>query len=73
MRPRLRRPAHAIDAGKTLAELPLDEYRRFSPLFDADVYEALDMHTCMALRNSQGGTAPARVAEQIKKIEEQLL
>ena len=65
--------AYAIDAGKTLAELPLDEYRRFSPLFDADVYEALDMHTCMALRNSQGGTAPARVAEQIKKIEEQLL
>ncbi len=64
--------AYAIDAGKTLAELPLDEYRRFSPLFDADVYEALDMHTCMALRNSQGGTAPARVAEQIKKIEEQL-
>ena len=65
--------AYAIDAGKTLAELPLDEYRRFSPLFDADVDEALDMHTCMALRNSQGGTAPARVAEQIKKIEEQLL
>ena len=64
--------AYAIDAGKTLAELPLDEYRRFSPLFDADVYEALDMHTCMTLRNSQGGTAPARVAEQIKKIEEQL-
>ena len=45
----------------------------YTHLFDADVYEALDMHTCMALRNSQGGTAPARVAEQIKKIEEQLL
>ena len=43
--------AYAIDAGKTLAELPLDEYRRVWPRFDADVYAALGMDTGMALRN----------------------
>ena len=64
--------AYAIDEGKTLAGLSLDEYRTFSPLFEADVYEALDMHTCMSLRSSEGGTAPARVEEQIRKIEEHI-
>ncbi len=38
----------------------------FSPLFEADVYEALDMAHWMSLRSSEGGTAPARV--QIRKI-----
>ena len=54
-----------IEAGKTLETLTLDEYRRFSPVFDEDVYPAIDLLTCVRQRNIPGGPAPERVIETI--------
>ena len=64
--------AYAIKEGKTLAELSLEEYRLFSPLFGEDIYAEADMHACMTRRRSVGGTAPESVKEQIRAAEERL-
>jgi argininosuccinate lyase len=56
--------------GKDLQALALEEYRRFSPHFDRDVYRITAMSSVTA-RDNPGGTAPDRVAEglrQAKKI-----
>ena len=56
---------YCIEQNKTLETLTLDEYRRFSPVFDADVYPAIDLLTCVSQRNIPGAPAPARVRETI--------
>ena len=55
--------------GKTLEELSLEELREASPLFEEDVYEALRLENCMALRESFGGPAEAETGRQIQEIE----
>ena len=55
--------------GKTLEELTLEELREVSDLFGQDVYEALNLENCMALRNSFGGPARESVERQIALIE----
>ncbi len=55
--------------GKTLEELALEELQAVSPLFGEDVYEALKLENCMALRRSFGGPAEEETARQIQEIE----
>jgi argininosuccinate lyase len=58
--------SYAVDSKKALAELTLEEYQRFSPLFDEDVY-AINIAGSVASKNVPGGTAPGRVAYQIDR------
>ena len=55
--------------GKTLEELTLEELRAFSDLFEEDVYEALKLENCMALRSSFGGPAAGETRRQIEELE----
>ena len=55
---------YALEKGKELSELSLEEYRRFSPDFDQDV-EAISLETSVASRSLHGGTAPSEVAKAI--------
>ena len=48
-----------------LKDLSLDEFKTFSPLFDADIFDAIKPETCVAARNSLGGTSYAQVDAQI--------
>jgi len=57
--------AYCLDEQKTLTGLTLAEFNQFSPLFDADILEAITIETCVAARNSQGGTSPAQVKQSI--------
>ena len=54
---------------KTLEELTLAELQTVSPLFAEDVYEALKLENCMALRSSFGGPALNETSRQIEAIE----
>ena len=54
-----------IQAGKFLADCALEEFKAFSPLFEADVYVAIAPETCVEQRTSLGGTAPAQVRRQL--------
>ena len=62
--------AQCTAAGKTLEELPLPELKAASDLFEEDVYDALNLENCMALRNSYGGPAVAETTRQIAVIED---
>ena len=55
--------------GKTLEQLSLEELQAVSPLFGEDVYEALKLENCMALRRSFGGPAVEETTRQIQEIE----
>ena len=56
--------AHAVDEGVRLHELPLDTYRRFSPLFDDDVY-SITVESSIRARDVPGGTAYSQVSQAI--------
>jgi argininosuccinate lyase len=56
---------HCLERGRTLEEVPLPELRKFSPLFEKDIYNAIDINTVVARRESFGGTAKAAVREQL--------
>jgi argininosuccinate lyase len=51
---------YAIGKSKSFQELSLSEYRKFSPLFNNDVY-GVTIDTSVAARNIVGGTAPKQV------------
>ncbi|PKB72684.1 MAG: argininosuccinate lyase [SAR202 cluster bacterium Io17-Chloro-G7] len=55
---------YAEARGKELTNLGLEEYRRFSPLFDEGVYD-INAESAAAARDLPGGTAPVRVAEAL--------
>ena len=56
--------AQCIEQKKVLTDLTLAEFQDMSPLFEADIYEALDIENCVKNRNAYGGTSPAQVARQ---------
>ena len=60
--------AICIETGHVLDDLPLDQYQAVCPLFEADVYQAIDLKTCVGERKSLGGPAPDEVRRQIQKI-----
>jgi len=57
----------ALDSGRELSQLSLDELRRFSPLVAEDVYAVLSIEGSAAARRHVGGTAPAQVREAVKR------
>ena len=61
-----------IDKNISLDELPLEEYRTVSPVFEEDIYEAISMKTCVERRNTTGAPGPKAMAEEIKACEKYL-
>lgn len=59
-----------LKTGETLDTLPLKDFRSVSGLFDADVYQALELKTCVGGRGVYGGPAPGAVQVQIDHIKE---
>ena len=57
---------YAVEKGKTLRDLSLDEYKSSSHLFEEDVYN-VTAETSIAARNVPGGTAPEQVAQQLTR------
>lgn len=57
--------ALCIERGIWLANLPLADYQKLSALFAEDVYEAIRPETCVACRNSYGGTSFEQVKMQL--------
>ncbi|MCR5843729.1 MAG: argininosuccinate lyase [Oscillospiraceae bacterium] len=61
-----------VKEGKTLDTLSLEEYKEASPLIEADVYEHIDLRTCVEKRISAGGTSVQSVEKQIAAVREKL-
>ncbi len=64
--------AHCISEKTVLEELPLEVYKNFSELFDADLYDEISLETCVNKRISEGGTSTESVEAQIKFVRAKL-
>ena len=64
--------ALCISGGTVLEKLPLETYQKYSELFDSDLYEAIDLVTCVQKRISKGGPSKASVEEQIAYVRKML-
>ena len=53
----------------TLDEVPLDEYKKHSEIFESDLYDEISLETCIKKRISKGSTGYDSVNEQIKYVE----
>lgn len=58
---------YCIEHGKKLTDLSPGELRQFSPLFGSDLLDAISVETCVAARNSYGGTAPEQVRQALAR------
>ena len=56
---------HCIDLGKGIEELPLEELKTFSDRFDADVYDAVSLRTCVNKRLTTGGPGAEAMEQEI--------
>ena len=58
--------AQCIARGIYLADLPIADYQQLSPLFAEDIYDAIRPETCVACRNSYGGTSYEQAEMQLE-------
>ena len=61
--------AYCIKNDTVLDDLPLSEYKSFSPVFEDDLYSEISLETCVSKRISEGSTGPASVEAQITALE----
>jgi len=61
---------HCTESGRTLEELSLEELKTISPLFEEDVFAALNMENCAGQRRSFGGPAKEETSRQIAYIKQ---
>ena len=57
--------AQCIEKNLTLETLPIEDYKAMTELFDNDVYDAINLETCVRERKSEGAPSPESVTEQI--------
>ena len=62
--------AHCIENDTVLEELPLEVYKEYSPLFETDLYNEIDLMVCVEKRISEGGTSVDSVKAQINYVKE---
>ncbi|MBQ9479477.1 MAG: argininosuccinate lyase [Selenomonadaceae bacterium] len=55
-----------IARGIYLKDMTVDEYKKYSPLFEGDVLDAIKPETCVGNRNSLGGTSYQQVELQLQ-------
>jgi len=64
---------YAIKNNKSLSEFSLEEFKSCSDIIEDDIYEAIDLGTCVNCRNIIGGPAKEAVEYSMKKGREFLL
>ncbi len=64
--------AACIASGKVLETLELSEYKKFSDLFEGDLYSEIDLKNCVEKRISAGGTSVSSVESQISAVRNKL-
>lgn len=62
--------AYCIQNNKVLDTVSMEEYKKFSDVFEEDLYNEISLETCVNKRTSAGGTGPQSVEKQIKFIKD---
>jgi argininosuccinate lyase len=63
--------AYCMEKKKTLEELTLDEWQKFSKLFGPDIKRAVTAMASVAARRVTGGTAPSEIRKRLKEIKKE--
>ena len=63
---------YCIEQGKWLEDMTMEEFQALSPLFAADIKDAIRPETCVKNRNSLGGTSYGQVELQLAAAKELL-
>lgn len=58
----------AIRQHKRLEEISLEEFRKYSPVIQDDIYRRLSVADSVGNKKSLGGTSPSEVKKQIKRL-----
>lgn len=58
---------YCVETGKDIPELSLEEFRRFSPLIENDIYDFVTLEASVNARRATGGTARAAVEREIAR------
>ena len=64
--------AECISKGCVLEGLPLEEYKKYTDVFEADLFAEISLETCVSKRISAGGTSVSSVEEQIAYVKKEL-
>lgn len=64
--------ALCMQKNTVLENLPLEEYKKFSELFDEELYDAVNLENCVKRRISEGGTSVQSVEKQIEFVRQKL-
>ena len=62
-----------IENNLTLETLPIEKYKEFSSKFENDIFEAINLETCVMQRKVEGGPAPEAVKAQIEYIRKKII
>ena len=61
-----------IHVGTVLEKMPIEEYKKYSDIFEEDLYDAIDLINCVKRRNSEGGTSVESVEAQVAYVKKEL-
>ncbi len=61
---------YCIDKGIAIEDMSLEELKAICPVFEADIYDAISLKTCVNMRNTIGGPGEAAMADVIKRCHE---
>lgn len=61
-----------IENNLTLETFPLEKYKEFSPKFEEDIFESINLETCIMQRKVAGGPSPESVKAQIEYTRKKL-
>ena len=61
-----------LNRGIAIEDLTLEELKEFSPKFEADIYENIDIKKCIAAKKSYGSTSFESVETMLKNAEEDM-
>lgn len=61
---------YCINNNKSLDELTLPEYKKMSPVFEEDIYQAISLEACVEERSLTGGPAKSSVLKNIADTKE---
>jgi argininosuccinate lyase len=62
----------ALEKGKSLESLPLEDWKSISPLFTAEIKDYLSLESSLQRRDVEGGTSPQRLQEELERAQQAL-
>ncbi|MBX2860034.1 MAG: argininosuccinate lyase [Vampirovibrio sp.] len=63
---------YCLEKQTDLLSLSLEEFQQHSPVFEASVYEAIGLSTCLSRRQAIGGPAKERTLDHIRHLKQSL-